>query len=113
LIFVKREDAKQFSTIPGVKNTILITGEKQMFVLIEIASTAKIPLHSHVNEQVGICLKGKVEFLTETEPVVIEENMSYVFKSNEKHGCRPLSKERVTLLESFSPPRADFLALAK
>jgi len=113
LIFVKREDAKRFSTIPGVKNTILVTGETQMLVLIELTPTAKIPLHSHVNEQVGICLKGTVEFLTEDGPVVIEENMSYVFKSNEKHGCRPLSKEGVTLLESFSPLRADFLALVK
>ena len=113
LIIIPREDAKRFSTIPGVKNTILITGEMQMLVLIKLDPTAKIPLHSHINEQVGICLKGKVEFLTEEGPVVIEENMSYLFKSNEKHGCRPLSKEGVTLLESFSPPRADFLALVK
>ncbi len=113
LIIIPREDAKRFSTIPGVKNTILITGEMQMLVLIKLDPTAKILLHSHINEQVGICLKGKVEFLTEEGPVVIEENMSYLFKSNEKHGCRPLSKEGVTLLESFSPPRADFLTLVK
>ncbi len=113
LIIITREDAKRFSTIPGVKNTILITGEMQMLVLIKIDPTAKIPLHSHINEQVGICLKGKVEFLTGEGSVVIEENMSYLFKSNEKHGCRPLSKEGVTLLESFSPPRADFLTLVK
>ena len=113
MIVIKREDAKHFSTIPGVNNTILITGEKQMMVLIELAPTAKIPLHSHMNEQVGICLKGTVEFLTEDGPVVIEENMAYIFQSNEKHGCRPLSKEGATVLESFSPPRTDFLALVK
>jgi quercetin dioxygenase-like cupin family protein len=113
MLFVKRENAKSFSTIPGVTNTILITGQTQMLVLIELTSSAKIPLHSHGNEQVGLCLKGTVEFLTENGPIVIEENMSYVFKSNEKHGCRPLRKESVMLLESFSPPRADFLALVQ
>jgi quercetin dioxygenase-like cupin family protein len=113
LIYLKRENAKHFSTIPGVTNTILITGKTQMLVLIELTPTAKIPLHSHMNEQVGICLEGTVEFLTEDGPVVIEENMSYVFQRHEKHGCRPLSKEGVTLLESFSPPRADFLALVQ
>jgi len=110
---VKREDAKGFSTIPGVNNKILVTGEKQMLVLIDIAPKAEIPLHSHVNEQLGVCLKGRIEFKTEDGHVVVSENMAYVFKSNEKHGCRPLSKEGATLLESFSPPRADFLALAK
>jgi len=113
MILVKREDAKGFSTIPGVDNKILVTGERQMLVLIEIAPTAEIPLHSHVNEQVGICLRGTVEFKTEDGPVVVEENTAYAFKANEKHGCRPLSKEGATLLESFSPPRDDFLALVE
>jgi hypothetical protein len=41
--------------------------------------------------------------------VVVEENMAYLFKSNEKHGCIPLSKNGATVIESFSPPREDFL----
>jgi quercetin dioxygenase-like cupin family protein len=113
LITVKREDAKGFSTIPGVETKILVTGEKQMLVLFDLEPTAVIPLHSHIHEQAGLCLRGTVEFQTENGPVVVEENMAYVFKSNEKHGCRPLSEGGATFLESFSPPREDFLALVQ
>jgi len=113
MIVVKRLEAKEFSTIPGVSNKILVSAEKQMFVLINISSDAKIPLHDHENEQIGLCLKGVVEFQTEDGPVIVEENTAYAFASNEKHGCRVLSKEGVVILESFSPPREDFLAHVK
>lgn len=113
LIIVKREDAQGFSPMPGVDNKILVTGDKQMFVLIDLAPSAKIPLHHHINEQIGLCLRGIIEFTTEDGSVVVEENMAYFFKANEKHGCRPLSKDGATILESFSPPRDDFLALVK
>ena len=113
MIVVKREEAKEFSTIPGVNNKILVTAEKQMFVLINISSDATIPLHSHENEQIGLCLKGTVEFQTERGPMIVEENTAYAFTSNEKHGCNVLSKDGAIILESFSPPREDFLAHVK
>jgi quercetin dioxygenase-like cupin family protein len=84
-----------------------------MFMLINLDPTAMIPLHSHMNEQIGVCLKGTVKFQTKDGPVVVEENTAYVFKSDEKHGCRPLSADGATLLESFSPPRVDYLAIVK
>lgn len=111
MILIKREDAKHFSSAPGIDCRILVTGEKQMLVHIDMAPTAVIPLHSHVNEQVGLCIRGSVEFQTLDGPVTVKEKMSYLFKSNEKHGCRTLSKDGATLLEIFSPPREDFLAL--
>jgi len=113
LKIVTRKDAKGFSTIPNVNNKILVSGEKQMFMLIDLLPTAVIPLHGHMNEQIGVCLKGTVEFQTENGTVVVEENTAYVFLANEKHGCRPLSEGGATLLESFSPPRADYLAIVK
>ena len=110
---VKRDEAKEFSTIPGIDNKILVTADKQMFVLINISPEAIIPLHGHKNEQIGVCLKGTVEFQTEEGPVIVEENTAYAFASNEKHGCRVLSKDEAIILESVSPPREDFLAHVK
>ena len=72
---------------------------------------SEIPLHSHVHEQAGICLKGKIEFQSEEKKVVIKPNDVYVFHSNEKHGAKVVSKEKAILLEAFSPPRKDYLAL--
>jgi len=113
MIVCKRNEAKKLSAAPGVTNHILISGEKIMLVLIEFKPGSIVPLHSHPNEQAGICLKGKVEFQGEDKTVVVEPNMSYLFHSNEKHGAKTVSKDGAIVLEIFSPPREDFLAKAK
>jgi len=113
MIVSTRKEAKKFSVAAGITNRILITGERMMFLHIEMEPGSVVPLHSHPHEQMGICLKGRVEFQTEDKPVVVEQNMTYVFRGNEKHGAKPLDKEGATLLEAFSPPREDYLAKFK
>lgn len=113
MIVAKREDAKKFSIAQGITNRILISGERVMFLHIEMEPGSVVPLHSHPHEQMGICLKGKVEFQTEGKPVAVEPDMVYVFRSNEKHGAKPLGREGAILLEAFSPPREDYLAKVK
>lgn len=111
MIVSKRKDAKQFSTIPKIMNSILISGEKVMFLLVEMEPGSVIPLHSHPHEQMGICLKGKVEFQSGEKTVVVEPDTVYVIPSNEKHGAKPIGKEKAVVLEVFSPPREDYLAI--
>ena len=82
-----------------------------MLTCFELEPKSEIPLHSHVHEQVGICLAGKIEFQGENQKVVIMPKDVYVFYSNEKHGGRVMGEEKVVLLETFSPPRQDYLAL--
>ena len=113
MIVYKRNEAKKFSSAPGVTNHILISGEKMMMLLIEFEPGSEVPLHSHIHEQIGICLKGKVEFRGEDKSAVIEPDMVYFFRTNEKHGAKAIGKENAAILEIFSPPREDFLARVK
>jgi len=110
MIVSKREEAKQFSTASGVTNSILISGERMMFLLIELKPGSVIPLHSHPHEQMGICINGKVELQGGERTVVVESNTVWLFHSNERHGAKVVGKEGATLLEAFSPPREDYLA---
>lgn len=84
-----------------------------MFLLVELEPESQIPLHSHYHEQMGICLKGKVEFHLEDKKEVVEPNTVYYFRSNEKHGAKVVDNEKAILLEVFSPPREDYLAQAQ
>jgi len=113
MIVCKREEAKRFSIAPGITNRILISGDRVMFLHIVMEPGSVVSLHSHPHEQMGICLRGKVEFQTEDKPVVVERDTVYVFKGNEKHGAKPVGKEAAILLEAFSPPREDYLAKVK
>jgi len=113
LIVYSRKDAKVFSSAPGVTSQILITGERMMMLLIDLEPGSAVPPHSHPHEQIGICLKGRVEFTGEDKTVVVEPDMVYFMRSNEKHGAKVVSKEGATILEVFSPPREDFLARVK
>ena len=110
-MIVKRyDDVPRFSTVEGVTSRILVSGEKTMFLLIDLQPGSVIPFHSHPHEQAGVCLKGRVEFKTEKGMVVVEANTAYLFASNEQHGATVLSAEGATVLEAFSPPREDYLA---
>ena len=84
-----------------------------MLMSIELEPKSEIPLHSHVHEQAGLCLKGEIEFQGEGKTVIVKANDAYVFHSNEKHGAKVVGNEKVVLLEAFSPPREDYLAKFK
>ncbi|MDQ1280006.1 MAG: hypothetical protein QG670_1268 [Thermoproteota archaeon] len=111
MIISKRENTKQFSTIAGVMNSILISGEKVMFLLVKMEPRSVIPIHSHPHEQMGICLEGKVEFQSGDKTFIVEPETVYVIPPNEKHGTKPIGKEKAVVLEVFSPPREDYLGI--
>ena len=113
MIFSTKEEGKKFSAIKGVLNNILVSGDRIMLMNIELEPKIEIPLHSHVHEQAGICLKGEVEFQGEGKTAIVKTNDIYLFQSNEKQGAKVVGNEKAVLLEVFSPPREEFLAKFK
>lgn len=113
MIVNRWDTVARFSTVDGVTNRILVSGEKTMFLLIDLQPGSVIPLHRHPHEQAGVCLRGRVQFETEEGSVVVDANTAYLFSSNEQHGAKVLSTEGATVLEAFSPPREDYLAQAQ
>ena len=57
-----RNDGKVISVIPGVKFTLLQSGERVMLVLVEVSEGSMVPEHNHPHEQLGLCLKGSAQF---------------------------------------------------
>ncbi|MBS7655968.1 cupin domain-containing protein [Candidatus Bathyarchaeota archaeon] len=90
----------------GVSVKIILESDKIQFLLVKMASNAVIPMHNHLNEQMGICLKGKALIKTKKEESIVEENSVYKFASNEEHSVKAL--EETIFLDVFSPPREDY-----
>jgi len=98
--------------IEGVQRRI-ITGERLMFVMYDIAPTVKFPPHSHPHEQIGCVLQGKIEFTLGNETKVLGPGDAYVIPPNLPHSSRGMGTETIKILDGFSPIREDFLKKAK
>lgn len=110
MIVRSKEEGQVFPVVPGVKFTLLQSGERMMFVLVEIGEGSAIPVHSHPHEQMGICLKGSAQFETENGLVAVKEGETYLIAGGEKHGVQNPSKGGAVFLDTFSPPREEYLA---
>jgi len=104
---------KPFRLFCGSEGKIVFSSEKVMLLFVTIPARAEVPVHSHRHEQMGICLKGKAEFRTETEKSTVTEGMLYWFKPDEKHSVASLTDEPSLFLDVFNPPREDYLEKAK
>ncbi|MCJ7633146.1 cupin domain-containing protein [Candidatus Bathyarchaeota archaeon] len=113
MIVSRMEESKKYSTEKGDLYKLLISGDSIMFTYIELEPQSETPLHSHVAEQAGICLKGEIEFQGEDKTAIVKPNDVYLFRSNEKHGAKVVGNEKVVLFEIFSPPREEVLARFK
>ena len=70
-----------------------------------------MPAHSHPQEQIVHILEGKMRLIVEGVPHELSTGDSFYLASNVPHGVETLSATRV--LDTFSPPRTDYLASTK
>ena len=79
------KDIKSIEVFPGIKGKILHCSKKIMLLWVVIPKHSAVPRHRHSNEQMGVCIKGKSDFVRNT------------------------SSEDAVFLDIFSPPRKDYL----
>jgi quercetin dioxygenase-like cupin family protein len=91
---------------PGIKIRTA-WGEKIMVSFVDFAPNSSVPKHSHPHEQMGIVLKGEIEFVIDTEHKTLKEGGTYLIPSNVEHSARS-SGEEALALDIFSPPREDY-----
>lgn len=81
-----------------------ITGEKSQLTIIKLDPGVKTN-HSHINEQMGYILSGKVELEINTEIKVLKRGDGYYIPPNVQHGFKVLGTEPLEYLEVFTPPK--------
>ena len=81
-----------------------ITGEKIQMAYIRLEK-GQVTNHSHINEQMGYIISGKVELTIGDEKKILGPSDAYHIPSNIQHGFRVLSDEDLEYIEIFSPPK--------
>ena len=91
----------------GVIRRVLAYGEDMMLVENTFEKGAVGAMHTHPHTQISYVLEGAFEATIDGEIKVIRKGDTYVTAPNAPHGVVCL--EAGTLLDIFTPMRADFL----
>jgi quercetin dioxygenase-like cupin family protein len=104
--FVTPRDAQQVDQAPGVHRRTMGTTDKVMLCEFFLERDAITPEHSHMNDQIGYLVYGKVEFTIGGETRLCQPGDSWAVPGGVPHGSRALMDSLV--IEAFAPPRNDY-----
>lgn len=80
-------------------------------MMAELKGGAVMSAHSHAQEQIVHILAGRMKLIVDGVPHELNTGDSFYLASNVPHGVETLEDTRV--LDTFSPPRHDYLAQDK
>ncbi len=91
----------------GIDRVTLTYDEDTMMCYFYLEKGSVLEMHTHVQSQNGIVMKGRINFLKgDGEVLELKAGDAYYFASNDPHGSEVL--EDTELLECFSPSRDDY-----
>lgn len=93
---------------PKFRRQILQSGDKSMLVRVHFEAGAIAPVHSHPHEQLTYVASGSIRLSIEGIEHTLRAGDSILLRGGVKHGVE--TDEPAVLLDTFSPPREDFLA---
>ena len=85
----------------------LIVGTNVMVARILLKKGARVPLHSHHNEQVTYILEGALLFYIDNQEITVSAGEVLCIPPNMPHEA--LALEDTVDLDVFNPPRQDWL----
>jgi quercetin dioxygenase-like cupin family protein len=85
----------------------LLVGTNLMVARVLLKKGAKVPLHSHHNEQVTYILEGALQFFIDNKEVIVSAGEVLCIPPHMPHEAVAL--EDTVDLDIFTPPRQDWL----
>jgi len=104
--FIKTENSEQVRMNEGVVRRTLGTTDEAMLCEFSLSTGAVVPEHSHMNDQVGYVVSGKLELRVGDETQILGPGESYAVPGGVVHSA--VAKEDCVLIDVFSPPRNDY-----
>lgn len=93
---------------PGIKRQTMANGKTMYQMTAQLAAGSKMPEHRHAQEQIVHILSGRMKLIVEGKPHELKAGDSFYLASNVPHRVETLEETRV--LDTFSPPRDEYLA---
>jgi quercetin dioxygenase-like cupin family protein len=93
----------------GIKRQTITSGRTMYQMLAHLEAGSRMPEHRHPQEQIVHILEGKIRLIIDGMPHELTTGDSFYLASNVPHGVETIEDTRV--LDTFSPPRDDYLAI--
>lgn len=93
----------------GIKRRTITSGASMYQMRAELSAGSRLPEHQHPHEQIAFVLKGRMRLIVAGEPHELTAGEAFYLASNVPHGVETI--EDTTVIDTFSPPREDYLAL--
>jgi len=81
-------------------------GEQSSFGYIELNKGSKVPLHSHINEQITYIIEGQLDMMIGGVACSLTDGMYHVIHANVPHSAVAITDCKV--IDAFSPVREDY-----
>lgn len=108
--WTRRGDLAPFSPLDGITIRV-VAGTRLMAAWVRIEPETTLPLHRHPHEQLGVVIEGAVEVTVGDERRRLAPGDAYAVPPDVPHGGVTRA-EGCLVLETFTPPREDYLARA-
>jgi quercetin dioxygenase-like cupin family protein len=92
---------------PGIRRRTHAHGRTMYQMMAQLEAGSSMPAHSHSQEQVVHILSGRMKLIVEDIAHELQTGDSFYLASNVRHGVETIEDTRV--LDTFSPPREDYL----
>jgi len=102
----RKGDARRLDRAPGVIVRILTDGDEITLVEVDLEAGSVVPMHTHVNEQTGTLISGRLKFEIGDETFEMTPGDAWMIPSGVPHEVTTIEKSFV--IEAFSPPREDW-----
>jgi quercetin dioxygenase-like cupin family protein len=109
--FVSTTDVEQIEMLPGIHRRTMATTDEAMLCQFLLDKGATVPLHQHMNDQIGYVVSGKIEVTIGNEMRVLTKGDSYAVPGGIMHCTTALEDSLV--IDVFSPPREDYRTEAR
>ena len=106
-MFTKKAEGKYRDMLPGIKMRTASYGDKTLMSEFILEKGSCLPPHSHVHEQTGYLVSGRIILKTGGESFEALPGDSWCVKSGVEHSADAL--EDSVAVEVFSPLREDYL----
>lgn len=108
---VSEQENPWIDIAPGIKRRTIVTGATMYQMRAELAAGSKLPEHAHAQEQIAHVIKGRMKMFVAGVAHELGAGDAIYLASNVPHGVETI--EDTTVIDTFSPPREDYLALDK
>lgn len=94
---------------PGIKRRTEASGQTMYQMIARLEPGSRMPEHQHPQEQIVHILEGRIRLIVEGTPHELSTGDSFYLASNVPHGVETI--EATSVLDTFSPPRDEYLAI--